>query len=80
MPFGVAAGNGWVQVPLSVLGLGRRMAGRASRCVRLHVERGKNGTGCMRARAGCTRVVEQGKNGTGCTRVRAGSVRARAAV
>ena len=91
VPFGVAAGNGWVQVPLSVLGLGCRMAGRASRCVRLHegkgeggweraIERGKNGTGCVRARAGCARVVEQGKNGTGCTRVRAGGVRARVAV
>ena len=97
-PFGVAAGNGWVQVLLSALGLGRRMAGRASRCVRLcegkgrlhegkgesgwerAVERGKNGTGCVRARAGCMRVVEQGKDGTGCTRVRAGGVRARAAV
>ena len=79
-PFGVAAGNGWVQVPLSALGLGCRMAGRASCCVRLREGKGRlyEGKGRLhegKGKGGWERAIEQGKNGTGCVRARAGCAR-----
>ena len=53
---GVAAGNGWVQVPLSALGLGCRMAGRVSHCVRLHEGKGRLHEG--EGKSGWERAIE----------------------